>query len=144
MKFTEKKCKLVPLLLERKCKIVPLLKEQSNTQMQNRERLAQLQYCYQGLAGSGEQQVHLEPAQHCGKEVNSNLGCINGNVACKSPGAMLPPFSTGEAFPVYHLQFTAPHFKEDVDSLERVQRRATQMIRGLGAMTHKERLEELG
>ena len=28
------------------------------------------------------------------------------------------------------IQFWAPHFKRDVDSMERVQRRATRMIRG--------------
>uniref|UniRef100_A0A8C3SA61 J domain-containing protein n=1 Tax=Chelydra serpentina TaxID=8475 RepID=A0A8C3SA61_CHESE len=38
-------------------------------------------------------------------------------------------------------RFWAPHFRKDVDKLEKVQRRATQMIKGLENMTSEGRLK---
>ncbi|KAG6932256.1 hypothetical protein G0U57_000034, partial [Chelydra serpentina] len=44
----------------------------------------------------------------------------------------------------YCVQIWSPHYRRNVEKLERVQRRATKMIRGLGHMTYEERLRELG
>lgn len=42
------------------------------------------------------------------------------------------------------LQFWSPHYRKDVETLERVQRRFTGMMAGLEGIKYKERLDRLG
>ena len=44
----------------------------------------------------------------------------------------------------YCIQLWSPQHRKDMDLLERVQRRATKMIRGMEQLSYEERLRQLG
>lgn len=79
------------------------------------------------------------------KSANSTLGMIKRTFITRDTDILLPIYkSLVRPKLEYCIQAWRPHLKKDIDSLEKVQRRATKMIKGLSNKSYHERLSSLG
>ncbi|PKU37831.1 hypothetical protein llap_11868 [Limosa lapponica baueri] len=106
------------------------------------------------LEGSSEEKdlgvlvdSRMTMSQQCAimaKKVNGTLGCIKQSVASKSREVILHLYSAlVRSHLEYCVQFWGLQFKKDRQLLQRVQQRATKMIKGLEYLSYEERLRDL-
>jgi len=84
-------------------------------------------------------------SKHSIKKANMVLSLISRNFEYKSKEIIIPLYkSLVRPHLEYAVSFWSPHYRRDIDKLERVQRRATKLIPELRGRTYEERLRMLG
>ncbi|GAB0184868.1 hypothetical protein GRJ2_000952100 [Grus japonensis] len=79
------------------------------------------------------------------QKANCVLGCIKRGVTSQSREVILPLYSAlVRPHLEYCVQLWGPQYRRDTELLDRVQRRATRMIRGLEHLSYEDRLRQLG
>ncbi|PKU41225.1 hypothetical protein llap_8462 [Limosa lapponica baueri] len=73
------------------------------------------------------------------------LGCIKRSMASRAREVILPLYSAlMRTHLEYCIQLWSPQHRKDTDLLKQVQRRATEMIKGLEHLSYEDRLRKLG
>ncbi|GAB0189097.1 hypothetical protein GRJ2_001375000 [Grus japonensis] len=79
------------------------------------------------------------------QKANRVLGCIQRSVTSRSREVILPLYcALVRPHLEYSIQLWGPQYRRDMELFERVQRRATKLIRGLEHLSYEDKLRELG
>uniref|UniRef100_A0A803K2X2 Reverse transcriptase domain-containing protein n=1 Tax=Xenopus tropicalis TaxID=8364 RepID=A0A803K2X2_XENTR len=83
--------------------------------------------------------------QAAAARANKVLSCIKRGIDSREEGVILPLYrALVRPHLEYAVQFWSPVLKRDIIELERVQRRATKLVTGMGSLSYEERLAKLG
>ena len=91
---------------------------------------------------------YMKVSEQCGiaaSKGNQILGLIRRNITYKGKKLIIPLYKAiVRPHLEYCIQAWIPYRKKDIDTLERIQRRATKMIPELRDLSYEERLKEFG
>ena len=99
---------------------------------------------YLGVSMNANMKVS-EQCRIAASKGNQILGMISRNIAYKEKSLIVPLYKAiVRPHLEYCIQAWSPYHRKDIDTLEKIQRRATKLIPGLRDLTYEERLKECG